>query len=178
MSNQVFVRNLSFSCSEEQLSGIFESFGPLRRVSLAREPSGISKGFGFVKFAMEEDAVKAVDALQDHELEGRKLKLEIAVKKGSKEEEQKRQELESRKKRKPVAPTPAEGAEDEEVGDAKKVAAHVQVSKPSQQVLAFGLPESVRASTLQASILASGIKRIKVQLITKVCCKAVTSKFQ
>ena len=44
---------------------------------------GVSRGFGFVTFAVEADALEAVAKLQGVELKGRKLKLEIAVKRGA-----------------------------------------------------------------------------------------------
>jgi nucleolar protein 4 len=79
--NQIFVRNLAYSTTSEDLMGLFEEFGPMKRATIVQK-DGVSRGFGFVKFALEEDANAAVRALQGRELNGRAMKLEIAVQRG------------------------------------------------------------------------------------------------
>jgi RNA recognition motif-containing protein len=53
----------------------------MKRATIVQQ-DGVSRGFGFVKFALEEDANTALKALQSRELHGRKMKLEIAVQRG------------------------------------------------------------------------------------------------
>lgn len=53
----------------------------MKRATIVQQ-DGVSRGFGFVKFALEEDANTALRALQGRELHGRKMKLEIAVQRG------------------------------------------------------------------------------------------------
>lgn len=49
LANQVFVRNLPYDVSDEDLTALFEEVGPLKNVSIAKEANGKSRGFGFVK---------------------------------------------------------------------------------------------------------------------------------
>jgi RNA recognition motif-containing protein len=63
------------------LLGLFEPFGPVKRAAIAKTEDGVSRGFAFVKYALKEDAEKALQELQGKVLKGRNLKLEIAVKK-------------------------------------------------------------------------------------------------
>lgn len=79
--NQIFVRNLSYETISEDLIGLFEEFGPIKAATIVMK-DGVSRGFGFVKFALDDDADAALNALQGKELRGRKLKLEIAVQRG------------------------------------------------------------------------------------------------
>lgn len=79
-SNQIFIRNLAFDTKAEDIENLFGEYGPLKNASVVME-NGVSRGFGFVKFAIPEDAVNAIKILQGRELKGRRLKLELAVKK-------------------------------------------------------------------------------------------------
>lgn len=78
---QVFVRNLAYDATEDDLAAIFEPLGPLKHTSIAMDPQGKPRGFGFVKFALAEDAATALQQLQGNLLKGRALKLELGVKK-------------------------------------------------------------------------------------------------
>ena len=99
--NQVFVRNLSFETTSDDLLTLFQDIGPVKRASVA-EQDGKSKGkfldirmfsynwiiifalgYGFVKFALEDDAERAVTKMQSSLFKGRKMLLELAVKKGT-----------------------------------------------------------------------------------------------
>jgi RNA recognition motif-containing protein len=73
MSKKVFVGNLSFQTSENELSDLFSQFGSIESVSIITDrETGRSKGFGFV--AMEDDgADKAIAKLNGTELNGRAL---------------------------------------------------------------------------------------------------------
>eukprot|EP01038_Epipyxis_sp_PR26KG_P011284 gene11284-15138_t len=77
--NQLFIRNLSFQTTDEDLLHCFESFGPIKHASISKAKDA-SKGFGFVKFSLGEDAAKALSERQGYELKGRKLQLELAKK--------------------------------------------------------------------------------------------------
>ncbi|CAN0243580.1 unnamed protein product, partial [Phaeothamnion confervicola] len=84
----VFVRNLPVEFLEPDIENLFGEFGPIKRVDLIKtmDDEGIktSRGFGFVRFALEEDAGKAAAALHGKFVNGRKLCCEIALKKGAK----------------------------------------------------------------------------------------------
>lgn len=70
-TGRLFVRNLPFSCSEEELKDQFESFGPLSSVHITLDSDKRSKGYGFVHFLIPEDAEKAIGALDGSSFQGR-----------------------------------------------------------------------------------------------------------
>lgn len=76
MAKKLYVGNLSYSTTDESLNGAFAVFGPVAsaRVIMDRE-TGRSKGFGFVEMTSDEDAMKAVAAMDGKDLEGRNLKV-------------------------------------------------------------------------------------------------------
>ena len=73
MSKKLFVGNLSFQTTEDDISTAFEQFGPLDSVRLIRDrDTGRSKGFAFVELT-EENADKAITQMNGSQLEGRAL---------------------------------------------------------------------------------------------------------
>ena len=74
MANTLFVGNLPFKISDEQLSEHFASAGKVLEVTHIRQHNtGRSSGFGFVEMARSTDSHKAVEMLNGSELEGRPL---------------------------------------------------------------------------------------------------------
>jgi RNA recognition motif-containing protein len=72
--NNLFVGNLSFQTTEEDLRSLFEAFGEITRVQLMKDrDTGRSRGFGFVEMAEDESAEKAMGALNGKEVQGRTL---------------------------------------------------------------------------------------------------------
>ena len=70
----LFVGNLSFQTTEEDLRSLFESFGEITRIQVMKDrDTGRSRGFGFVEMAAEESAEKAIGALNGKEVQGRTL---------------------------------------------------------------------------------------------------------
>ena len=80
MSKRLYVGNLSFKTSEEGLRELFEGDG--RQVVDCRiitdRATGRSRGFGFVEMATDEDAKKAIEAMDNFEIDGRALKVNFA----------------------------------------------------------------------------------------------------
>lgn len=76
MGKKLYVGNLSYSTTDESLNGAFAAHGTVAsaRVIMDRE-TGRSKGFGFVEMASDEEAQKAVAAMDGQDLEGRNLKV-------------------------------------------------------------------------------------------------------
>jgi RNA recognition motif-containing protein len=73
MAKKVFVGNLSFQTSENDLSDLFAQFGEVEAVSIITDrDTGRSKGFGFVTMS-DESAEKAISQLSGKELNGRSL---------------------------------------------------------------------------------------------------------
>lgn len=74
----IFVARLNYSTSEDTLRNTFEEFGSVDSVKIVMDrDTGRSKGFGFVEMSDDEDALNAINELNDAEVDGRR----IAVKK-------------------------------------------------------------------------------------------------
>ena len=88
-SGRLFVRNLSYSTSEEDLTDLFSKFGPLTELNLLVDKSSSkSIGLAFVSFVFPEHAVRAVEALDGQIYQGRLLHLLPARPRRVKEEEE------------------------------------------------------------------------------------------
>lgn len=75
----IYVSNLSFHSTEEDLSNMFGKFGAVTsaKIIMDRE-SGKSRGFGFIEMASEEEGKEAMQALNNKEIEGRALSVSVA----------------------------------------------------------------------------------------------------
>ena len=73
MSKKIYVGNLAFQTTENELNDLFAQFGEVESVSIITDrDTGRSKGFGFV--AMQDDqAEKAISQLNGTEMNGRAL---------------------------------------------------------------------------------------------------------
>jgi len=70
----IYVGNLSFSATEDQVRGMFEAYGPVERVSIVTDrDTGQSRGFAFVEMPDDDAAQKAMDALNGTPMGGRNL---------------------------------------------------------------------------------------------------------
>ena len=82
---RIYVGNLSYEATDEDLRTTFEDFGEVESVTIIKDKySGKSKGFGFVEMPSQEEAETAVEGLIGNELKGRKLNVNEArpMKKG------------------------------------------------------------------------------------------------
>ena len=76
---KIYVGNLSYDVSEEDLKETFESFGEIESVKIIKDNySGRSKGFGFIEMPNNADAQSAINGLNDKELKGRTLNVNTA----------------------------------------------------------------------------------------------------
>lgn len=74
MSKKLFVGNLDWATTEDELRELFAQFGEIEdHVIIKDRFSGRSKGFGFVTFVNDEDADKAVSALDQTDFKNRKV---------------------------------------------------------------------------------------------------------
>jgi RNA recognition motif-containing protein len=74
MSKKLFVGNLDWGATEEQLQSMFAEYGQIEEaVVITDKISGRSKGFGFVTFTNDADADKAIAELDGKELGGRPI---------------------------------------------------------------------------------------------------------
>ncbi|KAK9487645.1 hypothetical protein V1527DRAFT_487930 [Lipomyces starkeyi] len=87
----VYVKNVDSEVTDEQFRALFEKYGPITSVSLAKDDDGKSRGFGFVNFENHQEASKAVEELNESELNGKKLYVGRAQKKHEREEELRKQ---------------------------------------------------------------------------------------
>ena len=79
MSNKLFVGNLSFNTTENDLQDAFAAHGTVVEVNLMMDRvSGRPRGFGFVTMGSPEEAQKAIDGLHGKQLDGRALTVNIA----------------------------------------------------------------------------------------------------
>lgn len=70
----IFVANLAFQMKEEELKTIFDEFGQVDSVKIITDRySGRSKGYGFVEMPSDDEALKAIEALNDSEINGRNI---------------------------------------------------------------------------------------------------------
>ncbi len=79
MSNKLFVGNLSFETTENDLQDAFAAFGTVTEANLMMDrTTNRPRGFGFVTMSTPEDAQKAIDGLNGKELGGRALTVNVA----------------------------------------------------------------------------------------------------
>ena len=72
MSKKIYVGNLSFRTTEEELTGLFEQIGAVESVSIITDrDTGRSKGFGFVE--MQDGGDKAIAEINGKDFKGRAL---------------------------------------------------------------------------------------------------------
>jgi cold-inducible RNA-binding protein len=79
MNTKLFVGNLSFNTTENDLQDAFAAHGTVTEANLVTDRmSGKPRGFAFVTMASPEEAQKAIDALNGASLDGRNLTVNIA----------------------------------------------------------------------------------------------------
>jgi len=79
MSNKLFVGNLSFNVTENDLQDAFAAHGTVMETNLMTDRStGRSRGFAFVTMSTPEEAQKAIAAMQGASLDGRALTVNVA----------------------------------------------------------------------------------------------------
>ena len=79
MSNKLFVGNLSFDITENDLQDAFAAHGTVLEANLMLDRvSGRPRGFGFVTMSTPEEAQNAIQALNGHDLGGRALTVNVA----------------------------------------------------------------------------------------------------
>src|SRR3954452_7741481 len=79
MSTKLFVGNLSFNTTENDLQDAFAAHGTVVEANLMMDrATGRPRGFGFVTMSTEEEAKKAIEALNGATVDGRNLTVNIA----------------------------------------------------------------------------------------------------
>lgn len=79
MNNKLFVGNLSFNTTENDLQDAFAAHGTVLEANLMTDrATGRARGFGFVTMSTEEEAQKAMAALNGANMDGRNLTVNVA----------------------------------------------------------------------------------------------------
>ena len=79
MSNKLFVGNLSFNTTENDLNDAFAAFGTVTEANLMMDrTTNRPRGFGFVTMSSAEEAQKAIDGLNGKDMDGRALTVNVA----------------------------------------------------------------------------------------------------
>ncbi|KAH7096504.1 hypothetical protein BKA62DRAFT_624935 [Auriculariales sp. MPI-PUGE-AT-0066] len=84
MSAKVYVGNLSWNTTDDTLRQAFSDYGNVTDSIVMRDrETGRSRGFGFVTFSNGQEADAAINALHEQDLDGRRIKVNLAQAKGS-----------------------------------------------------------------------------------------------
>ncbi|KAG2153634.1 putative heterogeneous nuclear ribonucleoprotein G [Suillus bovinus] len=79
MTAKVYVGNLSWNTTDDSLRQAFGDFGNVTDAIVMKDrETGRSRGFGFVTFAGGEEAQAAIDGMNEQELDGRRLRVNLA----------------------------------------------------------------------------------------------------
>lgn len=79
MSAKIYVGNLSFNSSEQDLQDMFSEFGTVQSVKIIEDrETGRSRGFAFVEMSSNEEAQSAISGLNGREIDGRALTINEA----------------------------------------------------------------------------------------------------
>ncbi|WP_319759154.1 RNA-binding protein [Maridesulfovibrio sp.] len=79
MSKNIYVGNLAWSTTEDEVRNAFEAHGEVLSVKLIEDrETGRPRGFGFVEMSDDSAALSAIDALDGQDMGGRNLKVNEA----------------------------------------------------------------------------------------------------
>ena len=79
MEARLYVGNLSYTTSEDDLRSLFTQAGPVVSAAVITDrDTGTSKGFGFVEMTSQVDAQKAISMFNAYQLGERQLKVNLA----------------------------------------------------------------------------------------------------
>jgi RNA recognition motif-containing protein len=79
MNNKLYVGNLSFDTTQTELETAFSAFGTVQSINLVTDrDTGRPRGFGFIEMGTDSEAQAAIDGLNEKDLGGRNLTVNIA----------------------------------------------------------------------------------------------------
>ena len=79
MTVQIYVGNLNYRMTEDSLRELFAKYGEVESVKIVQDQySGRSKGFGFVEMSDKDEGEKAIQGLNDSEVEGRNIRVNFS----------------------------------------------------------------------------------------------------
>jgi len=79
MATNIYVGNLPWTTTNDELADMFSQYGQVTKAQVITDrETGRSRGFGFVEMASEEEAQRAIDAMNNQDFNGRPLTVNIA----------------------------------------------------------------------------------------------------
>ena len=79
MNNKVYVGGLAYSVNDDDLNDLFTEYGSVQSATVVKDrETNNSRGFGFVEMSTQEEAEKAIQALNGKDLQGRSLTVNVA----------------------------------------------------------------------------------------------------
>ncbi len=79
MASRLYVGNLPYNVAEGDLQDLFSQAGEIRDVTVIKDrDTQRSRGFGFVEFANQADAEKAIQMFEGYDMDGRRLTVNMA----------------------------------------------------------------------------------------------------
>jgi cold-inducible RNA-binding protein len=79
VESKLYVGNLSYNVTEEQLRELFSQAGTIKEIAMIIDrDTNRSKGFGFVEMTTQVEAQKAIEMFNEHELDGRRMTVNFA----------------------------------------------------------------------------------------------------
>lgn len=79
MSINIYVGNLSFASTEDELRGLFQTYGAVESAKIISDQfTGRSRGFGFIEMSNRDEGLKAIEELDSKDFNGRSLKVNEA----------------------------------------------------------------------------------------------------
>lgn len=73
MSKKLYVGNLPYNLTDDELRDTFSKAGAVEEATVLKDPTGRSRGFGFVTMTNDDEAMKAIETLNEQDMGGRKL---------------------------------------------------------------------------------------------------------
>ena len=179
-NNEIFIRNLAFDVTSDKLSALFESYGPIKRIEVASNADGSSKGYAFLTFSLEDDAKAAIAAQQGQLFVGRKLQLESVIKKPRKlkrgeevaadEEEVKSVEVKKAKsavsKARPVKAVAREDNDTDDDDDDEDAENKPSTLAPALQAIVMGVPLDIVTKKFKQAVKKI-VRKVEVKVIQK-----------
>ena len=87
MAKKIYVGNLNYATTEDQLSQLFAQYGPVVSSAIITDRyTGRSRGFGFIEMEEDDAAEAAISALDGSEFDGRNLRVNEANSKPKKQQ--------------------------------------------------------------------------------------------
>ena len=84
MGRRLYVGNLPYKATDEDLKTLFSTVGDVASARVMRDmATGRARGFGFVEMTTDEAAQKAIEKLHQHQMEGRAIVVNEAQPKGT-----------------------------------------------------------------------------------------------